>query len=379
VLHLHKHRRRDDSRIRLADSLTAGQNLRGLARAARRPMAGVCRTIKSRQAFRLPALFCILLLVAACSAAPGDAVPSGSLSPTAGPPAAAPSSPVPASSVLTPSAPASSAPIPGSTVSPLAPALTSPLAPDSTPAAAAPFASPRSAETATPFYTYQVVNTYPHDRAAFTEGLFWDGGYLYESTGQAGQSGIRKQDLITGQVLQSTSIGAQYFGEGIAAAGGRLYELTWTTHIGFVYDQATFKPLGRFTYPTEGWGLTYDGQSLIMSDGSNVLHFMDPTTFTQTAQISVTDGGQPVTRLNELEYIKGQIYANVWQTDHIAIISPQNGTVLAWIDCSGLRPPQALANPDAVLNGIAYVPTTDRLFITGKLWPNLYEIRLFPR
>lgn len=264
-------------------------------------------------------------------------------------------------------------------MSPLAPALTSSLAPDSTPAAAAPFASPRSAETATPVYTYQVVHTYPHDRAAFTEGLFWDRGNLYESTGLTGQSGIHKQDLATGQVLQSTSIGAQYFGEGIAAAGGRLYALTWTTHVGFVYDQATFKPLARFTYPTEGWGLTYDGQSLIMSDGSNVLHFMDPTTFTQTAQISVTDRGQPVTRLNELEYVKDQIYANVWQTDHIAIISPQTGAVLAWIDCAGLRPPQALANPDAVLNGIAYDPTTDRLFITGKLWANLYEIRLLPR
>lgn len=228
-------------------------------------------------------------------------------------------------------------------------------------------------------YTYQVVRTYPHDPTAFTEGLFWDGGYLYESTGENGRSGIRKQDLATGHVLQSASIPAEYFGEGIAAAAGRLYELTWTSHIGFVYDQATFEPLGSFTYPTEGWGLTYDGQHLIMSDGSNVIHFVEPATFTQTAQIAVVDQGQPVTRLNELEYVKDEIYANVWQTDRIAIISPQTGTVLAWVDCSGLRPPETFANADAVLNGIAYDATGDRLFVTGKLWPNLYEIRLLRR
>jgi glutamine cyclotransferase len=302
---------------------TAGQDLPGAAR----------RATKSRQSVSLPALFCLII---------------------------------------------TSAPAPANAAPPLAPALTSPLAPDSTPSADAPAAA-RSTETATPVYTYQIVHTFPHDRTAFTEGLFWDGGYLYESTGENGHSGVLKEDLTTGQVLQSTSIGAQYFGEGIAATGGRLYELTWQTHIGFLYDQATFKQLGSFTYPTEGWGLTYDGHSLIMSDGSNVLHFMDPATFTQTAQISVTDGGQPVTRLNELEYFKGQIYANVWQTDRIAVLSPQTGAVLAWIDCTGLRPPEAFANPDAVLNGIAYDPTGDRLFVTGKLWPNLYEIRLLAR
>jgi glutamine cyclotransferase len=336
----------------LADSLTAGLNLRG---GERRPTsAGVRRATKSRQALPLPALVCILLLAAGCSAAP----------------AAAPSSPTPLPSVPVPTVHAASA------VSPLAPALTSPPAPDSAPTA---LSAPRSTETATPVYTYQVVRTYPHDHSAFTEGLFWDGSYLYESFGLTGQSGIHQQDLTTGQVLQSISLGSQYFGEGIAAAAGRLYELTWTTHVGFIYDLATFKPLGRFTYPTEGWGLTYDGHSLIMSDGSNVLHFMDPASFIQTAQISVTDGGQSITRLNELEYVKGQIYANVWQTDHIAIISPQTGAVLAWIDCSGLRPTQTLANSDAVLNGIAYDPASDRLFVTGKLWPNLYEIRLLPR
>jgi glutaminyl-peptide cyclotransferase len=253
--------------------------------------------------------------------------------------------------------------------------MLSPLAP-----ASSALTSPLSSGRAAPVYTCQVIQTYPHDRGAFTEGLFWDGGYLYESTGESGRSGVRKEDLASGQVLQSLSIGPEYFGEGIATAGnGQLYELTWTSHVGFVYDLASFKLLSQFSYPTEGWGLTFDGHSLIMSDGSNILHFMDPVSVTETGRIAVTDGGQPITQLNELEYIRGRIYANVWQTGRIAVISPQTGNVEGWIDCSGLRPPETRANPDAVLNGIAYDASGERLFITGKLWPNVYEIRAAPR
>ncbi len=321
---------------------------------------------RSRQALHLPALLCILLLATACSPGPRLQTPAVA--------ASAPGVPTPASAPA-PTAPDSASATTTPLAEPSAPTgagAPSQTAPDSASVTATPGAAP-------PVYGYEIIQTYPHDPGAFTEGLFWDGGYLYESTGEVGRSGIRKYRLTTGDVLQSVSLAAPYFGEGIAAAGSRLYQLTWRSHTGFIYDQATFRPIGRFTYPTEGWGLTYDGRSLIMSDGSNILHFLDPATLTQTAQITVTAGGQPVMRLNELEYVKDQIYANVWQTDRIAIISAQTGAVLAWIDCSGLRPAESFSNPDAVLNGIAYDPAGDHLFVTGKLWPNLYEIRLLPR
>ena len=228
-------------------------------------------------------------------------------------------------------------------------------------------------------YTYRIVNTYPHDTSAFTEGLLYDGGSLYESTGLIGQSGVRQEVLATGQVVQSLSLARQYFGEGITTFGNRLMELTWQSNLGFIYDKNTFAPLGQFNYPTEGWGLTNDGQRLIMSDGTAVLYFLDPQTFLETGRISVTDGGQPVKELNELEYVQGQIYANVWLTNRIAVISPQTGQVTAWIDLTGLRPAQTLSNPDAVLNGIAYDAAQNRLFVTGKLWPSLYEIQLIPQ
>jgi len=228
------------------------------------------------------------------------------------------------------------------------------------------------------YYTYTVVNTFPHDRTAFTEGLVYNNGFLYEGTGIPGRSQVRKEDLLTGTVLQSLDLPAPYFGEGITIYGNTIIELTWQSNIGFVYDKATFVQLQTFTYPTEGWGLTHDGKNLIMSDGTATLHFLDPATFAQVGSIDVYDQNGPVTMLNELEYIKGEIYANVWLTNRIAIISPITGHVVGWIDLTGLLSPADIVFPIDVLNGIAYDAKNDRLFVTGKLWPKLFEIDLVP-
>lgn len=232
-----------------------------------------------------------------------------------------------------------------------------------------------------PVYHYRIVNTYPHDAGAFTEGLFYDGGFLYENTGLNGESGLRKVNLTTGAVLQSQPLGSQYFGEGIALVGSRIWQLTYTTNVGFVYDKASFAQLSSFAYPAdikEGWGLTYDGANLIESDGTSTLHFLDPQTFAESHIINVTDQGQPLTNLNELEYIQGQIYANVFLTDRIAVIAPATGKVTAWIDLTGLRSVNAMPFPNGVLNGIAYDPAGSRLFVTGKNWSYLYQIQMVP-
>jgi len=225
----------------------------------------------------------------------------------------------------------------------------------------------------TPVYTYTVVNTYPHDPDAFTQGLVFTDSVLYEGTGLYGGSSLRRVDLETGAVLQSYTLTKQYFGEGIAVYSDTIVQLTWREHVAFVYDRVTFSPTGQFTYTTQGWGLTHDGQRLIMSDGSSTLFFRDPQTFSETGRVQVHDEFGPVTRLNELEYIHGQVYANVWLTDRIARIDPQTGQVTAWIDLTGLRPPGT-----DVLNGIAYDGVNDRLFVTGKWWPSLFEIELVP-
>jgi glutaminyl-peptide cyclotransferase len=254
-----------------------------------------------------------------------------------------------------------------------------PLAPGQvlTPNAYLPALTKPSRTPAAPItYTYQIINTYPHDTGAFTEGLLWHDGFLYESTGIEGHSGVRRVDLTSGQVLQRQTLNSKYFGEGISIVGDRLYQLTWQSHTGFIYDKNTFAPLSQFSYPTEGWGMTYDGQRLIMSDGSAKLYFLDPDTLARTGQITVTDRGLPITNLNELEFIQGQIYANIWHEDRIAIIEPGSGHVTAWLDLTGLRPPDTYNNAEAVLNGIAYDPATERLFVTGKLWPSLFEIKL---
>ena len=221
---------------------------------------------------------------------------------------------------------------------------------------------------------------FPHDTGAFTEGLFYQDGYLYEATGLNGRSTIRKEQLQTGQVLQQRPIDPQYFGEGIVAWKGRLIELTWQSHIGFVYDLASFKPLSAFHYPGEGWALTRDSRRLIMSDGTPQLRFLDPVTLKETGRITVTDEGRPVANLNELEWVKGEIYANIWQTDEIVRIDPATGRVVGRIDLSGLLPASdRVPGQTDVLNGIAYDARRDRLFVTGKNWPKLFQIVLTPK
>lgn len=237
-----------------------------------------------------------------------------------------------------------------------------------------------AAAIAAPVHGYRIVHAYPHDPAAFTEGLFFQDGFLYESTGLEGRSSIRKVRLETGEVLQSRRVPSAYFGEGIVARDGRLIQLTWRNQTGFVYDLASFAPRGHFSYPGEGWALTQDRRRLIMSDGTAQLRFLDPRTLRETGRITVTDEGRPVPNLNELEYVEGLVLANVWHTDRIARIDPATGKVVDWIDLSGLSPLTGrAADPDAVLNGIAYDAKRRRLFVTGKLWPKLYEIEVVER
>jgi glutamine cyclotransferase len=228
-----------------------------------------------------------------------------------------------------------------------------------------------------PSMSYEVVRTYPHDPQAFTQGLVFIDGILYEGTGLNGKSGIRKVKLENGEVLQLQKLEERYFGEGIAVVENEIVQLTWQAGVGFVYDRQTFERKRTFTYTGEGWGLTYDGSRLVMSDGTPTLRFLDPTTLRVVGKLEVKDGRIPVDDLNELEIVKGEIFANVWNTDRIARISPQTGQVTGWIDLRGLLDPKDAAGVD-VLNGIAYDAAGDRLFVTGKLWPKLFEIRLVP-
>jgi glutamine cyclotransferase len=227
--------------------------------------------------------------------------------------------------------------------------------------------------------TYRIVHVYPHDEHAFTQGLIYLDGHLYESTGMLGRSSLREEDLDTGRILKYQALSSNYFGEGLTNWGNELIQLTWQAHTALVYDRATFQFLRSFHYPYDGWGLTQDGKDLILSDGTATLHFLDPNTFKQVRSIKVTDHGAPVTQLNELECIHGEIYSNVWHTNRIAIISPATGDVLNWIDLTGLLPPGSVTDPEAVLNGIAYDAAHDRLFVTGKLWPSLFEIKVVPK
>ncbi|MGD0734120.1 MAG: glutaminyl-peptide cyclotransferase [Terracidiphilus sp.] len=226
--------------------------------------------------------------------------------------------------------------------------------------------------------TYQVIHTYPHDAQAYTQGLIYLDGHLYESTGLEGRSSLREEDLDTGRILQFKDVSSQYFAEGLTNWGNTLVQLTWQNHIALVYDRATFHFLRTLPYTGEGWGLTQDGKNLILSDGTANLRFLDPQTFHLVRQVTVTDHGAPVTQINELEYIHGQVYANIWHTDRIARISTATGKVLGWIDLSGLLPASQRTDPEAVLNGIAYDSVHDRLFVTGKLWPKLFEIKVIP-
>ena len=250
------------------------------------------------------------------------------------------------------------------------------VGPDSPlPTATAP-ASPLAAELE-PLYTYEVVAEYPYDQTAFTQGLVYTNSVLYVGTGLRGESSLRTTDLDSGEILRSVELPDEYFGEGIAVFDDMIYQLTWQEHEAFVYDKDSLSETSSFTYTTEGWGLTYDGKQLIMSDGTPTLYFRDPETFEETRRVLVTSSYGPLRYLNELEYINGEIYANVWTTDWIVRIDPETGKVLGWIDLSGLLSDELKqgSQPD-VLNGIAYDAENDRLFVTGKLWPRLFEIKL---
>jgi glutamine cyclotransferase len=225
-------------------------------------------------------------------------------------------------------------------------------------------------------FAYQIVNIWPHDPNAFTQGLVFLDGKLLESTGQEGRSSLRSVELETGKVLKRVEVPLPYFAEGLALLNNKIYQLTWQHERGFIYDPQTLQKTGEFTYSGEGWGLTADGRSLVLSDGSNRLRFIDPDSFRVIKTIAVLDGKTPINELNELEYVNGEIYANIWHDDRIAVIDPQTGLVTAWIDLSGLLPPGDVQDPEAVLNGIAYDQKSNRLFVTGKLWPRLFEIKI---
>lgn len=229
---------------------------------------------------------------------------------------------------------------------------------------------------ATPVQGFKVVNSYPHDPDAFTQGLFFHDGFLFEGTGLRGRSSIRKVEMQTGKVVQQVDLPAEVFGEGISQWGDRLIGITWTEQTAYVLDLKTFKLWRKFNYAGEGWGLTHNDKELVMSDGSAELRFLDPLTFKEVRRVRVTADGKPVDQLNELEWVEGEVLANVWMTDRIARIDPRTGRVTGWIDLSGLLPSAQRPHPDAVLNGIAYDAKTKRLFVTGKLWPRLFEIQL---
>jgi glutamine cyclotransferase len=227
-------------------------------------------------------------------------------------------------------------------------------------------------------YTYKIVNSYPHDPQAFTQGLAFDDGFLYEGTGLYGRSTLRKVELTSGKVVRSLRLPRRFFGEGITVFGEHIIQLTWRSKLAFAYGKRDFELQRSFPYPTEGWGLTHDGTRLILSDGTATLHFLDPRNFREIDRIEVFDDTGPVQGLNELEYVRGEIFANVWRSDRIARIAPATGRVTGWIDLSGILPARDREGPVDVLNGIAYDPARSRLFVTGKLWPKLFEIELQP-
>lgn len=238
---------------------------------------------------------------------------------------------------------------------------------------------PIAAAAPVPEYTFRVVQEYPHDPAAFTQGLAYADGFLYEGTGLHGQSTLRRVNIQTGTVLAYHELPPQYFGEGVTVFRDRIIQLTWQSQVGFYYDRETFGLIEEFYYPSEGWGLTHDGERLIMSDGTATLYFLEPVTFSELGRVEVTDNGKPVGQLNELEFIHGEVWANVWPTNRIARIDPQSGRVVGWVDLTGLLAPADRHGDVDVLNGIAYDAENHRLFVTGKRWPKLFEIVVLPK
>ena len=229
-----------------------------------------------------------------------------------------------------------------------------------------------------PVYTYVIINSYPHDHTAYTQGLVYDQGFLYESTGRRGESTLRKVDLQSGAILQYHELADSYFGEGITLYHDKIIQLTWESFTAFVYDRKSLLPIEEFYYNSEGWGLTCDGKHLIMSDGSAIIRFLEPETYATVREITVTANDRPVINLNELEYVKHEILANVMPSNRIARIDPTSGRIKGWIDLSGILNTLKQAYAVDVLNGIAYDATNDRLFVTGKLWPKIYEIKIIP-
>jgi glutamine cyclotransferase len=239
--------------------------------------------------------------------------------------------------------------------------------------------APPRAHATPPEYTFAIVRTFPHDATAFTQGLAYRDGFLYEGTGLKGRSSLRKVRLETGEVVQRVDLAPEFFGEGITLIGNKIVQLTWQSQTGFVYSLSDFSLLRRFSYAGEGWGVATNGQDIFMSDGTADIRVLDGSTLAERRRFTVRDGSKPIDQLNELEFVEGAIFANIWQTDRIARISPQSGEVIGWIDLKGLLSPVYRLESGAVLNGIAYDATRKRLFVTGKLWPNVFEIRLVPK
>jgi glutaminyl-peptide cyclotransferase len=310
-------------------------------------------------------LFLIMLLLTACDESPATVA---TLAPTAFVPTevagATNSQPQNLSSLITPETPAEIAAEPSAT--PI-PTPTPTPTPTFTPTPVAPRVD-----------SYEIINTYSHDLNAWTQGLVFENGILYEGTGRWGQSELRQVALESGLVIRSQPLEDQYFGEGITIFGDRIYQLTWQENTGFIYDKNSFELTQTFSYPHEGWGITHDGRQLIVSDGTPTIRFWNPDTLEETGRITVYDNNGPVNRLNELEFVDGEIWANIWLTDQIARIDPETGWVNAYIDLTGLLDTADVAQPVDVLNGIAYDAATGRLFVTGKLWPTLFEIRVIP-
>jgi len=230
----------------------------------------------------------------------------------------------------------------------------------------------------TPKYIFAIVRVFPHDSSAYTQGLAYRDGFLYEGTGRNGQSSLRKVRLETGEVIQRFDLASEYFGEGITLVKDKIVQITWKSGVGFVYDLNNFRLLRKFSYSGEGWGLAANGHQLFMSDGTSEIRVLDAETFQESRRLRVHEGSTPVDQLNELEFVEGQIFANIWHSNRIARISPLTGEVVGWIDLNGLLSPVYRLEPEAVLNGIAYDPLHKRLFVTGKLWPSIFEIRLAP-
>ena len=237
---------------------------------------------------------------------------------------------------------------------------------------------PALSEAAARQASYEVVNSYPHDPTSFTQGLVWKDGGFYESTGLYGQSRVRRLEFPSGKVIKELKLAPELFGEGLALVDGRLIQLTWKSRRGFVYDRDSFSVIQEFRYDTEGWGLTYDGNNLILSDGSSDLFYLDPQTYRPARRLAVTMNGRALTELNELEFIEGEIWANVWQTDLIVRIEPASGRVTSFLNLKGILAPSDRTSSDAVLNGIAYDAEKKRIFVTGKLWPRIFEIKVKP-